>query len=125
MKNSSLKSFVRQYLAAISGKDKSTELIDRYVDDPLLRENILMYEIGFPRYEMVPEDMIEEGNRVAVRLTVRAAHNNTFMDIPATGRRLELPMMVIYEIENQKIVRHWMSYDRMLFMEQIGVMQPV
>ncbi|MEO1260191.1 MAG: ester cyclase [Bacteroidota bacterium] len=125
MKNSSLKSFVKQFLAAISGMDKTTELIDRYVADPELREHLLMYEIGFPRYEMIPEEMVEEGNKVAVRLVVRAKHNNTFMEIPPTGRRLELPMMVIYEIENEKIVGHWMSYDRMLFMEQIGVMQPV
>ena len=124
MKNLSLKSFVQEYLTAISGKEKMPAVIDKFVADPELREHILTYEAGFPRYEMIPEDMIEEGNKVAVRMTVKATHKNTFMDIPATGKRIELPLMIIYEIENGKIVNNWMSFDRMAFMEQLGVMQP-
>lgn len=124
MKNLSLKPFVQEYLSAISGKEKTPAVIDKYVADPELREHILMYEAGFPRYEMIPEDMIEEGSKVAVRMTVRATHKNTFMDIPATGKRISLPLMIIYEIQNGKIIHNWMSYDRMAFMEQLGVMQP-
>lgn len=124
MKNLSLKPFVQEYLTAISGKEKTPAVIDKFVADPGLREHILMYESGFPRYEMIPEDMIEEGNKVAVRMVVKATHKNTFMDIPATGKRISLPLMIIYEIKNGKIVNNWMSYDRMAFMEQLGVMQP-
>lgn len=124
MKKQSLKPFVRDYLNAISGKEKTPAIIDKFIADPKLREHILTYEAGFPRYEMIPEDMIEEGNKVVVRMMVKATHKNTFMDIPATGKRISLPLMIIYEIENGKIVKNWMSYDRMLFMEQLGVMQP-
>ena len=124
MKNHSLKSLVWEYLAAINGKEKTEAIIEKYVSDPKLKEHILMFEMGFPKYELVPEDMIEEGRKVAVRMVFRGVHQNIFMEIPPTGKKISLPLMIIYEFQNGKISQSWMSFDMLTFMEKLGVMEP-
>jgi predicted ester cyclase len=44
------------------------------------------------------------------------------MGIPPTHRSIEHPSVISYEIENGKIVHHWLIADSMALMEQLGVM---
>ena len=49
-------------------------------------------------------------------------HGGELNGIAPTHRTVELPFAISYEIENEKIVHHWMIIDRMAMMEQLGVM---
>ena len=66
------KAFIRRYLEAISGHDKPRALIDTFISDSdsALKQDIAAAEAGFPRYQMIVEDMIAEGDKVVVRFTV-------------------------------------------------------
>ena len=117
------KALIQQYLAALSGKAKPPALVKQYVADAdeTLRQHIAGAEAAFPHYEMITEDLIAEGDKVVVRFTLRATHQGNFMGIPATGRQVDVPGIIIYRIAADKIVEHWMQFDAMTMMQQLGV----
>ena len=43
-----------------------------------------------------------------------------FAGLPPTNKTFEVPIVVIYEIENGKIVNHWLLADNMGVMQQLG-----
>ncbi|MSP12375.1 MAG: hypothetical protein EXR62_05390 [Chloroflexi bacterium] len=117
------KALVRRYIDAISGKAKTASLQDQYIadSDEVLKQHIANSEVGFPKYEFIPEDMFAEGDRVAVRFTFHAAHQGVFMGIPPTGKQVSVPGIIIYRIADGKIAEHWLQMDAMALMQQIGV----
>lgn len=115
------KTLVRRYLQAISGKEKTQELVDQFVadSDQALKQHIATAEVAFPRYEMVVEDIIAEEDKVAVRFILHGIHKSDFMGIPATGKEINVPGLIIYRLADQKIVEHWMQFDSMAMMQQL------
>ena len=67
-----------------------------------------MYEASFPGYWLEAEDMIAEGDQVALRGKVRGVHGGDLMGIPPTGREVSVPIHITYRIADGKIVQHWM-----------------
>jgi predicted ester cyclase len=113
------KAFVREYMQAISGQEKATALLEEYISDEALIQHILDFEAAFPRYEFLEEDMIAEGDRVAVRGTSRGTHEGEFFGIEPTGRQVEISGIIIYRIEGGRIAEHWMQVDVMGLMQQL------
>ena len=89
--------------------------------DDELKQHVAAFETGFPRYQLIADDLIAEGDRVAVRATVRGQHKGEFMGAPPTGKPVSLPVIIIYRVAKGKIVQHWLSVDRLALMEQLGL----
>jgi steroid delta-isomerase-like uncharacterized protein len=68
------------------------------------------------------EDMIGEGDRVAVRLTASATQTGPLMGMPASGKRYSIGEIHIFRIRDGKFVEHWHQFDQMGMMKQLGVM---
>lgn len=117
------KAFLRRYLDALSGKDKPAATIDTYIadSDEELKQHIVFFEASFPRYKLIADDMIAEGDKVAVHARFEGTHQGELMGIPPTGKEVSVPFIITYRIAEGKIVQHWMSFDRMALMEQLGV----
>ena len=115
------KALIRQYLTALSGKDKPESIVNIYVSDEKLKQHIKLFESAFPRYKLTIEDMIAEEDKVAVRATFQSIHRGEFMGIQPTSKEVTISGMLIYRIANGKIVEHWMNFDNMGLMEQLGV----
>lgn len=113
--------FIQEYFAEFS-KNPSQETIDKYIRDPHLIEHVRIFQAGLPGYQLQMEDMIVENNKVAVRAKVNGQHNGTLFGIPATGRTVNVGLIIIYEIEDNKIVNHWIQADSVALMQQIGAM---
>lgn len=116
------KEFIIDYINAISGVSKTQELMDKYILDEKLKNHIRFFEGAFPKYEMIIDEIIAEGNRVVVRARSKAKHEGELNGIPPTHKEVETPFVIGYEIENNKIVNHWLMADQMMLMEQLGVM---
>lgn len=118
------KALIAEYFEAISGKEKPAEVQDEYISDrdQALKDHIAMFEAGFPLYELIADDMIAEGDKVVVRATFRGTHQGEFAGIPATGNEVEIPVFLIYRIENGRIAEHWMQADVMGLMQQLGAL---
>jgi len=116
------KEFVIRYLNALSGKTKTRELMEQYMTDEELLGHIAFFDTAFPKYEMFADEITAEGNRVVVRARMKGCHEGEFNGIPPTYRKVEFPFVVSYDIENGKIVHHWLIADSMALMEQLGLM---
>jgi predicted ester cyclase len=123
MSTESNKAYVIRYLEALSGKDKPREVQDEYIaeTDEELKDHIIFFEASFPRYEVLADDMIAEGDKVSVLARFRGVHNGELMGIAPTSKTVDVPFAITYRLAGGKIAQHWMSFDRMALMEQLGV----
>jgi steroid delta-isomerase-like uncharacterized protein len=69
---------------------------------------------------MTVDDMIAEGDRVAVRLTSAATQTGSFMGMPATGRRYEIEEIHWFRLRDGRIAEHWHQADFMGMRRQLG-----
>jgi predicted ester cyclase len=118
MKN---KEFILHYYNTVSGAIKTPEMMRQFTDDPILIDTATFFDGAFPKYEMTAEEMTSEGNRVVVRARMKGKHEGEWEGIQPTHRQVEFPVVVSYEIVNNKIVTHWLVADQSLLMEQLGV----
>ena len=117
------KEFIIRYFNALSsGVPRTRELLEQYTTDEELIGHVLFFETVFPGYEIVADELIAEGNRVMLRGKLKGCHEGEFNGILPTYRNVEIALVVGYEIENEKIVSHWLISDQMALMEQLGVM---
>jgi steroid delta-isomerase-like uncharacterized protein len=65
------------------------------------------------------DDVIAEGDRVAVRLTSSATHTGTFMGQPASGNRYSISEIHIFRVRDGRVVEHWHVFDKLALMEQL------
>ena len=79
---------------------------------------------GFPDYHETVEDLVAEGDRVAVRLTLRATNTGPLPDGTVTGRSVEFTDMTIVRIEDGKIAELWGLSDHLTLMTQLGAIEP-
>lgn len=115
------KEFIIRYLNALSGKEKTKELMEQFITDEELIGHIAFFDIAFPKYEMFADEITAEGNRVVVRARLKGCHAGEFNGIRPTFRNVEFPFVISYEIENGKIVHHWIIGDQLILMEQLGI----
>ncbi len=116
------KEFIIGYINSLSGVIKTREMCDKYITDVGLTEHILFFDAVFPRYEMFMDEISGDGNRVIVRARLKGKHEGDFNGIPPTHKEVLFPFVIGYEIENNKIISHWLLADQMMLMEQLGVM---
>jgi hypothetical protein len=115
------KEFIISYFNALGGTSKTRESMAPYMNDPGLVEHILFFESVFPNYEIFADEMMAEGNKVIVRARFKGRHEGEFNGAPPTGKVVEFPFAIGYEIENEKITHHWLIADQAALMEQLGL----
>lgn len=111
---------VQDYLNALSGHAKPGELLDRYLNDPGLKEHILQAEAAFPAYEFIAHQIIAEDDLVAVRATFRGVHKGEFAGIGPTGKQVSSNLMIIYRVKDGLIVEHWLQMDMKDIVDQLS-----
>lgn len=82
---------------------------------------LLEFRDAFPDYQDTLEDVIAEGNKVVIRFTSRGTHLGPLMGIEPTHKKLVWTGIVIYRLENSKIVESWVNWDMHGMLEQMGV----
>jgi len=70
------------------------------------------------------EDMVAEGDKVAVRWTWRGIHKGEFIGIAPTGKQVAITGITILRISGGKIVEEWGEMDSLGMREQLGVLPP-
>jgi steroid delta-isomerase-like uncharacterized protein len=86
-----------------------------------LKEVIRIFEKAFPDFRYELEDIVAEGDKVAVRDVFTGTHEGDFMGIPATGNHVTMQTIHIYRFEGGRIAEHWAVRDEMGMMRQLGV----
>ncbi len=75
---------------------------------------------AFSGFEMIPEELIAEGDLVAARVVMRGTQQAEFMGIPSSGRALDLLIADYFRIAGGQVVEHWGVMDTGVMMQQLG-----
>jgi steroid delta-isomerase-like uncharacterized protein len=76
---------------------------------------------GFPDIHYTIDDMLAEGDRVAIRWTWEGTHDGQFRVFARSGKRHRNSGIAIYEVRDGKIVKTWLETDRLGHLQQLGV----
>jgi steroid delta-isomerase-like uncharacterized protein len=86
-----------------------------------LKQFIGMYLGAFPDFHISIEDVVAEGDKVAVRHTTTATHQGELMGIPPTGKRVAVSGIHITRVANGEVVEEWANDDVLGILQQLGV----
>jgi steroid delta-isomerase-like uncharacterized protein len=80
-----------------------------------------MYRAAFPDMRMEPEDVFVSGDKAVARVRVTGTHRGEFLEMPATGRRIDVAVIDIMRFGDDGLVReHWGLFDSLGMMQQLG-----
>ena len=88
------------------------------------KQVISMYRNAFPDFHFVTEDIIAEGDKVVIRVTMTGTQEGEVMGFPPTGKKLTMTAISIRRLENGKIVEEWVETNMFGFLQQMGVIPP-
>jgi predicted ester cyclase len=79
-----------------------------------------LFRHAMPDYNVEHQDIIVQGDKVAVRNIVSGTHQGAFMGHEPTGKRIEMRTMDIHQVRNGKIVTTWHLEDFAGLMAQLN-----
>jgi predicted ester cyclase len=82
-----------------------------------VKESFNKMRAAFPDLRCTLDDILAEGERVHVRLTIRGTHQGIYAGIPPTGASIAWTGMDDFRFANGKVVERWSERDRVT---QIG-----
>jgi hypothetical protein len=73
-------------------------------------------------FKVTPEGVnkIVGDGQAAVELRLKGHHTGEFEGIPATNREIDVPLCVVYDLENDQIKRARIYLQALLLLQQIG-----
>ncbi len=86
-----------------------------------VRQFFELMRSAFPDFHIDVDDMLAEGDKVAVRMRMSGTHQGDFMGIPPTGKRVTMQGIDIVRLEGGKLAEHWAIFDELGMMQQLGV----
>ena len=87
-----------------------------------LKEVIAMLRSAFPDMHWIIDETIASGDKVVTRFTWTGTHRGNFMDIPATGRPVQVPGVVIDRLAAGKMADSRILMNNVAMLQQLGVM---
>jgi steroid delta-isomerase-like uncharacterized protein len=81
-----------------------------------------VWRAAFPDLTITVDDVLADGDRVALRWTGRATHRGELMGMPATGRRVTLTGIDILRIVDGRIVERWGEFGAAEMLQQLGAL---
>jgi steroid delta-isomerase-like uncharacterized protein len=96
------------------------ELPEPRVGRDTWREGAELIKRAFPDLRVQIDDAIAEGDRVALRLTIRGTHQGEFLGIPATGRPVSYISHEFYRVADGLIAEEWICSDTASLFRQLS-----
>ena len=128
------KQLCRDYFQAFLKRD--TEWMQRHISPSFVRHDPgLPFEVrgpegvaqlhdallpAFPDMHLPLEDFVAEGEKVLVRLRVQATHTGPFGDMAATGRRIDIGVLDLFQIRDGVLIEHWALLANLGMLKQLG-----
>jgi predicted ester cyclase len=86
-----------------------------------LRWSAMLHQ-AFPDIRVKIEDIVAEGDRVAVRATWTGTHRGRFpmLNVEPTNRPFVLTGMVLWRISGNRIAERWATLDRLGLQQQLS-----
>ncbi|GAA2561872.1 ester cyclase [Pseudonocardia hydrocarbonoxydans] len=75
---------------------------------------------GVPDVRITAQDIVADGDRVAVRFTVTGTHTGEVFGNPGTGAAIDAEGITIVEFRDGQVVERWNRLDEVALHTQIG-----
>lgn len=109
-----LKIFSEDYVShGMDGKDTYP------IKDNTLKPFLMLLFSAFPDLHYTIDNIIAEGDKVAVSCTARGTHKGEFLGVPASGNKIMYKEIFIYKINKGKLVEGWVVVDVAGLKEQL------
>ena len=79
------------------------------------------YLNAFPDLHYTIEDLIADGDIVAIRWIATGTHQKDLPGIPKTGRQFSVTGMTIARVRDGKLIESWGNWDALGLMQQLGI----
>jgi steroid delta-isomerase-like uncharacterized protein len=129
------KTLVREFVKRIF-VDRDLDAIDELVTDDFVdhvpldspggpagfRASMEKLFASFPDLTTKIEDVMGEGQRMVVRISMTGTQRGEFERIPPTNKRIEVFGLETLDVRDGKIAQRWMFRDEMAILHQLGMM---
>jgi predicted ester cyclase len=75
---------------------------------------------SFGGWNVIIEDQIAEGDKVATRWTASATHTGPLMGMPPTGKAIRVTGVNVARFAEGKIIESWSNFDMLSLLQQLG-----
>lgn len=129
------KAVARQFLEQAFGPHWRVELVDAlHTTDFVIhtsqgdkslkddRDAVVGWKSATPDLVMTVNDIVAEGDRVAVRWTATGTNTGEGKGLPATGKRVTATGMTFWRMKEGKIAEEWGVVDMLSVMKQLGLL---
>lgn len=80
---------------------------------------------AFPDQQVRLDNMIAEGDFVAIRAAYLGTQSGPMGNLPATGRSVDGPFIAFFRIDSGKIAELWVEWDNVAMLTQLGLSPPI
>jgi NTE family protein len=102
--------------AAVLYLDSDADLVGR----DAYWEFVSRYREAFPDLEVTIEDVVSEGDKIALRLRLRGTHRGEIFGVEPTENHVDVARMAIYHVDDGRIVETGIVEDTLGLLEQVG-----
>ncbi len=85
------------------------------------KQVLAMFRSAFPDLKVTVDDVFAEGDLTFLRWHGDGTHRGALMNIPPTGKTVQITGMDICKLENGKIKERWAEVNALALMQQLGV----
>jgi steroid delta-isomerase-like uncharacterized protein len=90
------------------------------LDNAGYREAISAFLEAYPDSRFPIDDVIAEGDTVAIRHSLRGTHRAAFQGIPPTGKQVRVNAIATFRVVNGKATETWLNADILGMLQQLG-----
>jgi predicted ester cyclase len=84
-----------------------------------VKRSVSEWLAAFPDTVSAAQDILSEGDRVAVRWSTRATHRGEFMDVAPTGNPIDVTWFGIFRLSGGRIIESWDTFNAVEMMQQL------
>lgn len=77
---------------------------------------------GVPDARITAQDIVADGDRVAVRFTLTGTHTGELLGAPGTGAAIDVEGITIVEFRDGQVVERWNRLDEVALLTQLGAL---
>jgi predicted ester cyclase len=78
------------------------------------------YPAAFTDQQPVLEDVIQSGDRLVVRYTIRSTYRGGYLDLPPGGQSVRETGIIIFRLAGDKVAESWFEGNDLEVARQIG-----
>jgi steroid delta-isomerase-like uncharacterized protein len=90
-----------------------------------LKQFARMFRTAFPDLQCTIEDLVAEGDTVALRWVSRGTHKGDLTGVAPTGKQVTIRGIQMQRISNGRIEEEWTAFNTLSTFQEIGALPPL